>query len=337
MFAPTLRSLCSSLRPQRFVKPTLLSLSVLALALGAAACGGDDESSGTSTTENTQAKPAAAPSVVSVQLGEDGSKYFVKLDKSSVVAGTTTFKIDNIGTTHHELAFYRTDIAAGELPIDDENKAVLDAAGEVGEAVYATPVRGDPDHRIRDGRGVDYALTLEPGAYVLLCNLAGHYKAGQFAAFTVEEATADNPAPAEPTETAPAEEAPVAEGTPVAVQLGEDGTKFFVKVDTPSVPAGATTFKIDNVGTTHHELAIYRTDLAAGELPIDDEDKAVLDEAAVAGEAVYVTPVRGDPDHRIRDGRGVDYTLDLEPGAYVLLCNLAGHYKAGQYIAFTVT
>jgi uncharacterized cupredoxin-like copper-binding protein len=336
MFAPTLGSRSSALRPQRFVKPALLSLSVLALALGAAACGGDDESSGTSTTENTQAEPAAVPSVVSVQLGEDGSKYFVKLDKSSVVAGTTTFKIDNVGTTHHELAFYRTDVAAGELPIDDEDKAVLDEAGEAGEAVYATPVRGDPDHRIRDGRGVDYTLDLEPGAYVLLCNLAGHYKAGQFAAFTVEEATADNPAPAEPTETAPAEEAPVAEGTPVAVQLGEDGAKFFVKVDTASVPAGATTFKIDNVGTTHHELAIYRTDVAAGELEIDDEDKAVLDETAVAGEAVYVTPVRGDPDHRIRDGRGVDYTLDLEPGAYVLLCNLAGHYKAGQYTAFTV-
>ena len=335
MFEPTLIRSSSSLRPPRFVKPMLLLLAILALALGATACGGD-ESSSTPTDESTQAEPAAAPSVVSVQLGEDGSKYFVKLDKSSVVAGTTTFKIDNVGTTHHELAFYRTDIAAGELPLDDEGKAVLDAAGEAGEAVYATPVRGDPDHRIRDGRGVDYALTLEPGAYVLLCNLAGHYKAGQFAAFTVEEASADNPAPAEPTETAPAEEAPVAEGTPVAVQLGEDGGKFFVKVDTASVPAGATTFKIDNVGTTHHELAIYRTDVAAGELPLDDEDKAVLDAAGEAGEAVYVTPVRGDPDHRIRDGRGVDYTLDLEPGAYVLLCNLAGHYKAGQYTAFTV-
>jgi uncharacterized cupredoxin-like copper-binding protein len=335
MFEPTLTRRTSSLRPLRFMKPTLLLLSILALALGATACGGD-ESSSTPTTDSTEAAPAAVPSVVEVQLGEDGGKFFVKLDKSSVVAGTTTFKIDNIGTTHHELAFYRTDVAAGELPIDDEDKAVLDAAGEAGEAVYATPVRGDPDHRIRDGRGVDYALTLEPGAYVLLCNLAGHYKAGQFAAFTVEEVSADNPAPAEPTETAPAEEAPVAEGTPVAVQLGEDGAKFFVKLDTASVPAGATTFKIDNVGTTHHELAIYRTDVAAGELPIDDEDKAVLDAAGEAGEAVYVTPVRGDPDHRIRDGRGVDYTLDLEPGAYVLLCNLAGHYTAGQYTAFTV-
>lgn len=185
MFEPELVPRRSSLRPPRFVKSALLLLSILALSLGATACGGD-ESSGTSTTESTQAEPAAAPSVVSVQLGEDGSKYFVKLDKSSVVAGTTTFKIDNVGTTHHELAIYRTDIAAGELPIDDEDKAVLDAAGEAGEAVYATPVRGDPDHRIRDGRGVDYTLDLEPGAYVLLCNLAGHYKAGQYTAFMVE-------------------------------------------------------------------------------------------------------------------------------------------------------
>lgn len=185
MLEPALARRRSSLRPPRFVKLGLLLLSILALLLGAAACGGDDESSGTATTEDTQAEPAAVPSVVSVQLGEDGSKYFVKLDKSSVVAGTTTFKIDNVGTIHHELAFFRTDLAADGLPLDAEDKVALEEGAEVGEAVYATPVRGDPDHRIRDGRGVDYTLDLEPGAYVLLCNLAGHYKAGQYIAFTV--------------------------------------------------------------------------------------------------------------------------------------------------------
>ena len=54
------------------------------------------------------------------------------------------------------------------------------------EAVYTKPVRGDDDHRIRDGRGVDFVINLEPGKYVLLCNLTGHYQAGQFMAFTVE-------------------------------------------------------------------------------------------------------------------------------------------------------
>ncbi len=322
----------SSLRPSHL---PLLLLSLLLLAVVLSGCGGDEAS--TATNEETQAEPPAAEtSVVSVQLGEEGSKYFVKLDKSAVVAGTTTFKIDNVGTIHHELAFFRTDLAADTLPLDAEEKVALEEGAEGGEAVYATPVRGDPDHRIRDGRGVDYSIKLNAGAYVLLCNLSGHYKAGQFAAFTVEEASADSPAPAEP-ESVEAPAADPADGTPVAVELGDDGSKYFIKLDTPSVAAGKVTFKIDNVGTTHHELAIYKSELEPGKLPLDAEGNAVLDEDAVVAEAVYVTPLRGDPDHRIREGRGVDYTLELEPGAYILLCNLPGHYKGGQYIAFTVT
>ncbi len=184
MFEPTLARRSSSLRPPRFVKPMLLLLSILALSLGATACGGD-ESSSTSTNEDTQAEPASVASVVSVELGEDGAKYFVKVDKASVPAGTITFKIDNVGTMHHELAIFRTDLAADKLPLNADNEVDLDEAALAGEAVYATPVRGDPDHRIRDGRGVDYTLDLEPGKYVLLCNLAGHYAAGQYTAFTV--------------------------------------------------------------------------------------------------------------------------------------------------------
>jgi uncharacterized cupredoxin-like copper-binding protein len=310
-------------------------LPLLALLLVASACGGEEEPAAAPTVDETQASPAAEASVVGVQLGEDGSKYFVKLDKSSVTAGTSTFTIDNVGTTHHELAFFRTDLAAGKLPLNADGEVELPEEAEVGEAVYATPLRGDPDHRIRDGRGIDYSIKLDAGAYVLLCNLSGHYKAGQFAAFTVEEATADSPAPAEP-DPVEAPAADPADGTPVSVQLGDEAGKFFVKLDTASVAAGKVTFKVDNVGTTHHELAIYRSELAAGKLPLDADGKAVVEEADVK-EAVYVTPLRGDPDHRIRDGRGVDYTLPLEPGAYILLCNLTGHYKGGQYTAFTVT
>lgn len=183
MFEPTPARHSSSLRPPRFVKPMLLLLSTLALSLGATACGGD-ESSGTSTNENKQAE-TAAPVVVSVELGEDGAKFFVKVDKASVPAGTITFKIDNVGTTHHELVIYRTDLAPDKLPLNADNEVDLDEAALAGEAVYVTPVRGDPDHRIREERGVDYTLDLEPGAYVLLCNLAGHYAAGQYIAFTV--------------------------------------------------------------------------------------------------------------------------------------------------------
>lgn len=160
--------------------PLLLLLSVLALLLGATACGGDDDESAGGTTE------AAAPDdTVAVQLGENGAEYFVEVDKPSVAAGTILFEIDNVGTIHHEFIVYRTDLEPGELGITDENKADLDEDAIIAEATYATPVRGDPDHRIRDGRGVDLTIDLEAGKYVLLCDLTGHYAAGQYVGFTV--------------------------------------------------------------------------------------------------------------------------------------------------------
>ena len=171
-------------RLRRSVLGALLLLSMLALVVGAAACGGDDdETAGTTESETTEA--AAPDDTVSVQLGENGAKYFVEVDKPSVAAGTILFKIDNVGTIHHEFIVYRTDLEPGELGITDENKADLDEDAIVAEATYATPVRGDPDHRIRDGRGADLTIDLEAGKYVLLCDLTAHYAAGQYIGFTV--------------------------------------------------------------------------------------------------------------------------------------------------------
>ncbi len=39
----------------------------------------------------------------------------------------------------------------------------------------------------------------------------------------------------------------------------------------------------------------------------------------------------------VHPGQTKKVTLTLKPGAYQLLCNIAGHYKAGQYTGFTVT
>jgi uncharacterized cupredoxin-like copper-binding protein len=313
----------------------ILLFSLALLVFGVAACGDDGDSA-----ESTAAKPAAAATenVVKVQLGENGAKYFITVDKDTVQAGTTTFVIDNVGTMHHEMAIYKTDLPPGELPLTAEGTVDEEKAGLVAEAVYTRPLRGDEDHRIREGRGVDYTVDLPPGKYVLLCNLPGHYKAGQFVAFTVEGDASDTQAvtPEEPAGGVEATDAAI-EGTAVALQLGEKGSKYFVTVDKGTVPAGTTTFVIDNVGTKHHELAIFKTDLAPGKLPLTDEGKVDEEKAGLVTEAVYATPVRGEEDHRIRDGRGVNFTIDLEPGKYVLLCNLTGHYKAGQYIAFRVT
>ena len=166
----------------RYPKSIALIFLLALLSFGVAACGDDGE-----TAESTAGEPAGAATenVVKVQLGENPDGYFVKVDRNTVPAGTTTFVIDNVGTMHHEMAIFKTDLAPGELPLTDDGKVDEEKAGLVAEAVYARPVRGGEDHRIRDGRGVNFTIDLEPGKYVLLCNLPGHYAAGQYIGFTV--------------------------------------------------------------------------------------------------------------------------------------------------------
>ncbi len=317
----------------RSLRSITLLFSVALLALGLAACGDDDSSE--PAAASTTAAAAAGESVVNVELGEDGAKYFITVDKDTVQTGTTRFVINNTGSMHHEMAIFKTDLDPADLPLTDEGKIDEEKAGLVAEAVYTTPVRGDEDHRIRDGRGVDFSVALPPGKYVLACNLSGHYAKGQFVAFTVEgdagvvtEVTPQVPAAAP---------APEVKGTAVGVTLGEKGSKYFIALDKKTVKAGTTTFVIDNIGSMHHEMAIFKTDLDPGALPLDAEGKVDGDKAGFLAEAVYATPLRGDADHRIRDGRGTNLTIDLEPGTYVLLCDLPGHYASGQYIRFTVT
>jgi cytochrome c oxidase subunit 1 len=128
----------------------------------------------------------------------------------------------------------------------------------------------------------------------------------------------------EPTVTTTAPAAAAA-GTTVDVELGEDGAKLYVKPSVAEVDAGTVTFAVENVGAMPHELVVLKTDTPAGELPEGDGGK-VKEEGRIA----YVPS--------LTPGAPVNYlTMDLEPGAYVLLCNVPGHYGLGQYVAFTVS
>ena len=184
--------------------PKVLLLGMVVLAFGVAACGGDDdEATETVTVTVTSAgeqdtTAADRGTIVNVELGESGSTYFVKLDRTSVEAGTVTFAVTNVGELYHEFIVYTNvdGVAAGELPInEEEDEADLVEENIVGEAAYATPPivppdrePGSADHRIRGGGwGAELTVELDAGQYVLLCNLSGHYtQAKQYAAFTAE-------------------------------------------------------------------------------------------------------------------------------------------------------
>jgi uncharacterized cupredoxin-like copper-binding protein len=118
---------------------------------------------------------AAPPATVHVDLGE------WKVDPAVVSGGpgVTNFLFDahNHGGVAHELLIVKTDLDAGSLPVA---KARVDVA-KAGELVGQV----GSDKLLPDAT-VSIPLKLEPGTYVFICNIPGHYKQGMYASFRVE-------------------------------------------------------------------------------------------------------------------------------------------------------
>jgi uncharacterized cupredoxin-like copper-binding protein len=112
-------------------------------------------------------------------------------------------------------------------------------------------------------------------------------------------------------------------GATVKVTLKE----WTLTPDKASVPAGEITFSATNSGTVDHEFVVFKTDLAPDALKLSGD---AVDEAASGQTKV-------DEIAEFAPGTTKTLTLNLQPGKYVLICNVAGHYQRGVSSAFTVT
>ena len=110
------------------------------------------------------------PRRVAAKLGE----YSIKLNRSSDSSGRITFSIRNGGAAVHEFIVLKTRLAAERLPRKGD-KVDEHAAGRL----------VDEAEGIKPGTTAKLSVTLKPGTYVLLCNLAGHYLGGMRASFRV--------------------------------------------------------------------------------------------------------------------------------------------------------
>jgi uncharacterized cupredoxin-like copper-binding protein len=116
----------------------------------------------------------------------------------------------------------------------------------------------------------------------------------------------------------------VAPSTPAPAlphKVGVGLREFAVDTTASTAAAGRVTFNVRNTGNVTHEFVVLRTAKPAGALL----KGARADESGNVGET---GDLKADASKKL--------TLNLKPGHYALICNLPGHYKAGQHTDFTV-
>jgi uncharacterized cupredoxin-like copper-binding protein len=104
---------------------------------------------------------------------------------------------------------------------------------------------------------------------------------------------------------------------------------YGIELENTTIPAGNTLFVDKNTGTIPHEFVLFKTDRSAADLPLKsdgtaDEDSSLVEDDADSGSALEAGETRL-------------LAANLEPGHYVLVCNLPpNHYKAGMRLDVTV-
>ncbi len=100
-----------------------------------------------------------------------------------------------------------------------------------------------------------------------------------------------------------------------------------VKAMPDMAKAGVVTFKVtNNSKDTIHEMIVMQLDKAGDPLPyIAAENRVDEDKSGDKGEVSELDP-----------GKSGALTVDLQPGKYLLICNVPGHYASGMWTEFTV-
>jgi uncharacterized cupredoxin-like copper-binding protein len=118
--------------------------------------------------------------------------------------------------------------------------------------------------------------------------------------------------------------APTAAASATALPRNVDVTlaQFAVSPSAPGARGGRVTFRVHNAGTITHEFVVIKTPTLAADLPVK------------AGRAVESGNVGETGD--LKPGVTKSVAIALPAGHYALICNLPGHYLAGQHTDFTV-
>src|SRR5438552_11280254 len=116
----------------------------------------------------------------------------------------------------------------------------------------------------------------------------------------------------------PAADAP--SGSQVVAELAD----YKITVNVPSVKAGTIKIGARNLGTMEHSFQVLKTDLPPDKIPVDGASAKAKEDGKI-GEIASIPA-----------GKSAAVTVELTPGKYVFICNVAGHYQLGMHTGFTV-
>ena len=114
---------------------------------------------------------------VNVTLAE----WSITPEPGVIETGDVTFVATNAGERVHEMVVLQSAFAPDALPLDGDEEFVLEDQVNV---IART-------ERIGSGGTASLTLTLTPGYYTLICNLANHYAQGQRVSLLVTEVGVD--------------------------------------------------------------------------------------------------------------------------------------------------
>jgi uncharacterized cupredoxin-like copper-binding protein len=251
-------------------------------------------------TPQPTAAPTSASSTAPIGVPATGTAIYVSEWSvglpTSMVAGQANFAITNIGTIQHELLVFKSALPPAAFPVDKDGNIIEDGPGIT---------------LVSDGDNIDPGKTqtrtvdlTQPGTYLFVCNIPGHFKSGMFRTVTVTPSTAEQ--------------------AYVPAALSE------WHVAAPStIKAGTVNLEAANFGTIQHELLVFKSDLPPSSFPVDKDGNIVEDGPGIT--------LVSDGDN-IDPGKTQTRTVDLtQPGTYLFVCNIPGHFKAGMFSEVTVT
>ena len=158
----------------------LAGLIVIVSSLALVACGGNGDDNGSSNGGSSN----GASTTVNIMMNDVGDAYTMTPNTMSVAAGSITFDIVNEGLIAHEFKVVKlsemgmdlTDLTteAGVIP---ESGNMVEGVGEILDSLTEADLPKDSSDSL--------TLDLEPGDYLLLCNVATHYQLGMWSEFQV--------------------------------------------------------------------------------------------------------------------------------------------------------